>query len=65
MSACPSISDTTFGCMFCSSSSVNGAVAQIVESQVPGSNVVGYDSGGERTLHVLPLTFPGGNPQVG
>jgi hypothetical protein len=28
-------------------------------------NVVGYDSGGERTLHVLPLTFPGGNPQVG
>jgi Glycosyl hydrolases family 43 len=28
-------------------------------------NVVGYDAGGDRTLHVLPLTFPGGNPQVG
>ena len=28
-------------------------------------NVVGYDSGGERTLHLLPLTFPGGNPQAG
>ncbi len=28
-------------------------------------DVVGYESGGERTLHLLPLTFPGGNPQVG
>ena len=28
-------------------------------------HVVGYDAGGDRTLHFLPLTFPGGNPQVG
>ncbi len=27
-------------------------------------NVVGYPSG-KRSLHFLPLTFPGGNPKVG
>ena len=28
-------------------------------------NIVGYGAGGERTLHFLPLTFPGGTPAVG
>jgi hypothetical protein len=26
---------------------------------------VGYENGGIRTMRVLPLTFPGGNPAVG
>jgi hypothetical protein len=28
-------------------------------------NVVGYEAGGDRTLHFLPLTFLGANPKVG
>jgi beta-xylosidase len=28
-------------------------------------NMVGYEAGGERTLHFLPLTFIGANPKVG
>ena len=28
-------------------------------------DVVGYDAGGVRSLHVLPLTFPGGKPAIG
>ena len=28
-------------------------------------NTVGYDAGGKRSLHILPLTFPSNRPKVG
>jgi hypothetical protein len=44
---------------------VDGAGQWYLAFHAWSASQVGYGNGGVRTLRVLPMTFPGGNPAVG